>query len=940
MTLNSFLTRLIWICVVPLVLLSAYLAVDQVRSLQVQREQEAAGRARNFATSLDYLLASRVSALQVLADSPLLDDSSRLDQFYRQAQGYQRSFQNHLLLADSSRHMVLMTRTPFGTPLPDLPEVKGHSSARLAAATGKPAVGDLYLGPVSKQPSISIAVPVLRQGRLSYLLLGIMEADLFQKRLDQTEIPPGCTLSILDGSGGLIARRSAGGAQGPGSAGRAPGSIVIRSAVSPWSVVLTVHPARRSSIQMAALALAAAVLAATLIGVLGGKLAGRRLSRSVQSLALSEPPLAPVPEIAEIEKVRAILLAATAGRAGAESTLGRSEERYRSLVENAPLAIFVNRGDRIEYANPAALRLFGVESIGAVLGKSPRAFVHPDFHQAMAQRIACLFAGGRVPLTETLIRQPSGAERSVEVVAAFFSDRQGPAIQVMMQDISERKRAETALRDSEERYRELVQNANSAIIRWDRDGRITFFNEYAQSHFGYRLDEVLGRPVAMLVAQQEPGGADPAALVQEVLARPERYAAFANENVCRDGRRVWTTWTNKPILDAEGRVLEILAVGSDITQAKLAELALQEREERLRRAEEMAHLGHWRLDLVTGQVSWSDEMYRIFGLEPGVRLPDGGREEVGIARFCHPDDLEPCLRSCDPRGGHDGESFAYRIVRPDGGERHLVSRGELLRDVTGAPAALFGTLLDSTELRHKERELQEKNAELERFTYMISHDLKSPLVTVKTFLAYLERDLESGNGERVEQDLQFMRGATDRMGRLLDELLEMSRVGRIVNPPAELSCGAVVDEAVRLVAGALSERGVELAVALPELALFGDQARLVEIWQNLVENACKFMGEEPHPRIEIGARGSGRGTVFFVRDNGIGIEAQYLEKVFGLFEKLDRGAQGTGLGLALVRRIVELNGGKIWAESPGPGAGTCISFTLPGAVRANPQGVS
>jgi len=127
-------------------------------------------------------------------------------------------------------------------------------------------------------------------------------------------------------------------------------------------------------------------------------------------------------------------------------------------------------------------------------------------------------------------------------------------------------------------------------------------------------------------------------------------------------------------------------------------------------------------------------------------------------------------------------------------------------------------------------------------------------------------------------------------------------------------------------------------MALPELTLFGDQPRLVEIWQNLVENACKFMGGQPEPRLELGARGSGRNTVFYVRDNGIGIESQYLEKVFGLFEKLDRNAEGTGLGLALVRRIVELNGGKIWAESQGRGLGTCISFTLPGAVRDDWEG--
>jgi len=808
MSLKSFLTRLIWICVLPLVLLSAYLAVDHVRSLHAQRDLEGANLARNFATSLDHLITARISALQVLAGSPLLDDPPRLSEFYREALAFKRSFNNDLLLADLSRRMHLITRMPYGAALPYLPTVKGHSAAEGVIATGRPAVGDTFLGPVSRERMISIAVPVARRERTAFLLMSVMETRLFQKRLDEIAVPAGYSLTVLDGKGDLVASRPR---VRPGerpTARQTAGRVVIRSAVSPWSVVLTESgESRHGPILAAAAAMAAAILGATLVSFLGGGLAGRRLARSVASLAHPALPPVPGPAISEIEAVRRDLLASLAAREEAQATLRRSEESYRSLVESAPLAIFINREGLIEYANPAALRLFGVETAGELRGKSPYDFVHREFHATMAERVRTLFAGGSVGLTQTRIVQPGGAERSVEVVAAVFNDRQGPAIQVMMQDISERKLVEDALRAS------------------------------------------------------------------------------------------------------EGR---------------------------LKRAEGMAHLGHWRRDLVNGQMTWSDEMYRIFGLKPEDELP-GNRWER-IARFCHPDDLESCLLSCDPEGGHDGSSYEYRIVRPDGEERHVVSRGGLLLDESGDAVALFGTLLDATELRRKERELQEKNAELERFTYMISHDLKSPLVTLKTFLGYLDLDLASGNAPRVEKDLEFMRGAAERMGRLLDELLEMSRVGRRANEPAALRLAAVVNQAVALVAGSLAQRGVVVLAELPELTLFGDQARLVEIWQNLVENACKFMGDQLEPRLELGARGSGRGTVFYVCDNGVGIESQYLEKVFGPFEKLDRNAEGTGLGLALVRRIVELNGGKIWAESQGPGLGTCVSFTLPGAVRDDREG--
>jgi len=242
------------------------------------------------------------------------------------------------------------------------------------------------------------------------------------------------------------------------------------------------------------------------------------------------------------------------------------------------------------------------------------------------------------------------------------------------------------------------------------------------------------------------------------------------------------------------------------------------------------------------------------------------------------------------------------------------------------------------EREQKEKELQERNAELERFTYTISHDLKSPLVTIKTFLGYLAQDLSSSDAERIEQDMLYMGTAADKMGRLLDELLEMSRVGRMVNPPVLVTLREVVDEVLTLVAGPIAERGVEVRLSDETITLLGDRPRLVEVWQNLVENAVKFMGERESPLIEIGAERLDRSMVFYVRDNGMGIDPRYQAKVFGLFEKLDPSVEGTGLGLALVKRIVELYRGTIWLESPGSGQGVCVRFTLPEAVTNQREG--
>jgi signal transduction histidine kinase len=231
-------------------------------------------------------------------------------------------------------------------------------------------------------------------------------------------------------------------------------------------------------------------------------------------------------------------------------------------------------------------------------------------------------------------------------------------------------------------------------------------------------------------------------------------------------------------------------------------------------------------------------------------------------------------------------------------------------------------------------ELETKNAELERFTYTVSHDLKSPLITIRGFLGFLEKDAASGNLERLHADVVRIGDATDRMQHLLNDLLELSRVGRLMNAPEEVLFETIVREAVALVQGRLMARGVQVRIAVGLPLVVCDRTRLVEVIQNLVDNAVKFMGDQLEPRIEIGVRYDEGTPVFFVKDNGIGIDPRFQNKVFGLFDKLDPKSEGTGIGLALVKRIITVHGGRVWIESAGPGTGTTFCFTLPEAARA------
>jgi PAS domain S-box-containing protein len=229
-------------------------------------------------------------------------------------------------------------------------------------------------------------------------------------------------------------------------------------------------------------------------------------------------------------------------------------------------------------------------------------------------------------------------------------------------------------------------------------------------------------------------------------------------------------------------------------------------------------------------------------------------------------------------------------------------------------------------------ELQKKNAEIEQFIYTVSHDLRSPLVTVKTFLGFLENDMAGNDQERASQDMQFMHNAADKMKMLLDELLELSRIGRVETTPVGISLVEVMAEAVGTLAGVIAERTADIRLPDTDLMLFGDRPRLCQIWQNLIENAIKYSRDDSISRIELGIRQMSGETVFFVKDNGIGIDSQYHTKIFGIFEKLDPKSPGAGLGLSMIQRIVEKYGGKVWVESEVSDKGSCFYFTLPQAV--------
>jgi len=318
-----------------------------------------------------------------------------------------------------------------------------------------------------------------------------------------------------------------------------------------------------------------------------------------------------------------------------------------------------------------------------------------------------------------------------------------------------------------------------------------------------------------------------------------------------------------------------------------------------------------------------------------------GMEQLSARSFrqtSHPDDLPEGVELF--RQALAGEIGSYtvelRLLRDDGSPVTVSQTSSLVRDHTGAPAYFLTIIEDITKrkLADAEREgliaqLQEKTAELERFIYTVSHDLKSPLITITGFIGFLQEDFAAHDAVRFTGSVNRISLAAERMKQLLDELLELSRIGRKAAPLERVPFEALVREAIEVVSGRIDAAGaqVEVAPGLPEVTV--DRPRLLQVLENLIDNAVKFAaGQGVPPRVEVGVRRDPAGPVFFVRDNGLGIRGEYAAKVFDLFEKLDPRSSGTGVGLAITKRIVEVHGGRIWVESEGEGRGSTFCFTL------------
>lgn len=514
---------------------------------------------------------------------------------------------------------------------------------------------------------------------------------------------------------------------------------------------------------------------------------------------------------------------------------------------------------------------------------------------------------------------------------------------LVIADITRRRDAERALLEQRRRLELALESASIGLWDWDiSTGRLTI---------DLNACEVLGedpnRREYAIEAWRDAMHPEDRARVERSIRRhlDDSDELLVVEYRARlPGGRDWSWLCARGRVqeyDRDGRPLRMLGSIQDITRRKQAAARLEESERRFRML----------ADNVPGVIylCLNDERYRMTYINNAVEQLTGYTardflaDRVSFVELYHPDDLDEIVARVDSALRRDHSfSLTYRLRHKSGEWRWIDEVGVGVLSPEGELLHLEGFLLDVTARKRAEadrelllREFERKNRELERFAYTISHDLKSPLISIQSFAGLIERDIEGGRLARARADLQRIQRASADMFELLHDLLELSRIGRQIGARVPCSLDALARDVLDHVRGTYTGRDIEFVIAGDMPPAIADHARLLQLLQNLISNAIKYTDGVARARVELGwRRGRDGAAIYFVRDNGIGIAPEHAERVFGVFEQLDTSREGTGIGLTIARRISEVHGGQLWCESAGEGAGCTFFFTLAESIDA------
>jgi PAS domain S-box-containing protein len=667
----------------------------------------------------------------------------------------------------------------------------------------------------------------------------------------------------------------------------------------------------------------------------GIELTGRRKNGSEFPIEIMLSPLESAEGILVTAAIRDISV-----RKDAEKHLAQMEGRYRGLLEAAPDAmVVVNRGGEIVLLNVQAEKQFGYRR-DELIGQKVKNIIPEGFAErlvadalrstedALAQQI-----GTGIELTG---RRKNGSEFPIEIMLSPLESAEGTLVTAAIRDISVRKAAEKHLGQMEGRYRGLLEAAPDAMVVVNQGGEIVLLNVQAEKQFGYRRDELVGQKVKNII---------PEGFAERLIADGTRTAEVALAQQIgtgieltgrrKDGSEFPIEIMLSPLESAEG--ILVTAAIRDISVRKAAEQHLSQMEGRYRGLLEAApdamvvvnQAGQIVLLNVQAEKQFGYRRDELVGQKVKNIIPEGFAERlVADALRSTEDALAQQIGTGIELTGRrkDGSEFPIELMLSplESAEGILVTAA--IRDITTRKTA-------EAHLLNKVEELNRSNEELGQFAYIASHDLQEPLRMVASYTQLLSRRYKGKLDSDADEFISFAVDGASRMQRLIQDLLAYSRVGTKGSDLLDTSCEEALQQALVNLRGSIEESGA-LVTHDPLPAVLADEMQLVQLFQNLVGNAIKYQSPGI-PRIHISAAMNGeKKWIFSVKDNGLGIDPQYFERIFGMFQRLHKREEfaGTGIGLAICKKIVERHGGSISVESQ-PGQGSTFHFALAGNER-------
>jgi PAS domain S-box-containing protein len=626
-----------------------------------------------------------------------------------------------------------------------------------------------------------------------------------------------------------------------------------------------------------------------------------------------------------------ILLGAVARRRGEQAEraargLLASQSQLQLIVDSLPMLVsYIDARLRYRFNNRAYAEWFG-HSPAALRGRQVREVIGDAAFDAVSPAMQRALAGETVQF-ETEVDYAAAGRRDVSV--RYIPDHGPNGIEgffALIEDVAERKRADL----ERAHLAAIFESADDAVVSKTLDGLVTSWNEGAVRLFGHDAGDMVGQSIERIIPddlkQEE----------QEILARlrrGERIKHFETERLTRDGRRVPISLTISPIRDRVGKVIGASKIARDISERKQAEAALRKSEARFRTLADSAPILVWRADEANRGIWFNRSWLDFTGGDLEQHLGLGWIDAV------HPEDREQAARICQDHFERRAPfEIEFRLRRHDGDYRWVLDRGVPMFDAPGGQfSGYIGSCLDISERHQAEQQRVEADRRKDEFLATLAHELRNPLAPILSAAQFMQR--KSGADASQQSAAEIIERQARHMSRLVDDLLDLSRIsrGRIVlrheRVPLELALSAAIEAARPYV----DASGQQLRVSLPTHPVYVvfDSTRLAQIFGNLLSNAVKYT-----PRggqIDLEVQVAGDEVVARIRDTGIGIKPELLERIFEMFTQadasLERRQGGLGIGLTLARQLVEMHGGRIAARSAGEGRGSEFELRIPLAPR-------